>query len=151
MASEHLAAPCVRSLADGLPGRPWYKHVLQAPGLYTGYAARTLPGVDDAITAANWPLANAQAAVAAQRVAAAARFLDDLEEPPPPAGVHVPPTEGSQLGVGFLPSRLCDLFVLCVLLVGVAMLSHRRCTKRAGGGALQLPPELAMTAVRPMS
>ena len=28
----------------GLPGRAWYKHMLYAPGLYTGYAAKTLPG-----------------------------------------------------------------------------------------------------------
>jgi len=36
-----------RSLTDpaGLAGRPWYKHTLYAPGLYTGYSAKTLPGV----------------------------------------------------------------------------------------------------------
>jgi N-acetylated-alpha-linked acidic dipeptidase len=31
----------------GLPGRPWYKHQLMAPGWYTGYSAKTLPGVRD--------------------------------------------------------------------------------------------------------
>ena len=30
---------------QGLPGRPWYRNVLSAPGLSTGYGARTLPGV----------------------------------------------------------------------------------------------------------
>ena len=29
----------------GLPGRPWYRYLLSAPGLTTGYGARTLPGV----------------------------------------------------------------------------------------------------------
>jgi N-acetylated-alpha-linked acidic dipeptidase len=34
---------------DGLPGRPWYKHLVYAPGLYTGYGAKTLPGVREAV------------------------------------------------------------------------------------------------------
>jgi N-acetylated-alpha-linked acidic dipeptidase len=32
---------------DGLMGRPWYKHQLTAPGMYTGYGAKTLPGISD--------------------------------------------------------------------------------------------------------
>ena len=32
-------------LSDGLPGRPWFKHSIYAPGLTTGYAAWPLPGV----------------------------------------------------------------------------------------------------------
>ena len=31
--------------ADGLPRRPWYKHLLYAPGVYTGYGVKTVPGV----------------------------------------------------------------------------------------------------------
>lgn len=34
---------------DGLPGRPWFKHVIFAPGEYTGYAAVVIPGVNEAI------------------------------------------------------------------------------------------------------
>ena len=34
---------------DGLPGRPWYRHQIYAPGSYTGYSAKTLPGVREAI------------------------------------------------------------------------------------------------------
>ncbi len=34
---------------DGLPRRPWYKHLIYAPGYYTGYSAKTLPGVREAI------------------------------------------------------------------------------------------------------
>jgi hypothetical protein len=33
----------------GLPGRKWYKHVLQAPGIDTGYAASVFPTIADAI------------------------------------------------------------------------------------------------------
>ena len=36
-------------LIDGLPGRPWYKHAIYAPGENTGYAAVVIPGVNEAI------------------------------------------------------------------------------------------------------
>ncbi|MGC2462419.1 MAG: M28 family metallopeptidase [Steroidobacteraceae bacterium] len=39
---------------DGLPGRPWYKHLIYAPGLYTGYEAKTIPGVREAIEQRRW-------------------------------------------------------------------------------------------------
>jgi N-acetylated-alpha-linked acidic dipeptidase len=35
--------------ATGLPRRPWYRHLLYAPGFYTGYAVKTMPGVREAI------------------------------------------------------------------------------------------------------
>jgi N-acetylated-alpha-linked acidic dipeptidase len=35
--------------SDGLPRRPWYKHLIYAPGFYTGYGAKTLPGVREGI------------------------------------------------------------------------------------------------------
>jgi len=38
----------------GLPGRPWYKHQLYAPGIYTGYGVKTIPGVREAIEQKNW-------------------------------------------------------------------------------------------------
>ena len=34
---------------DGVLRRPWYKHLIYAPGYYTGYSAKTLPGVREAI------------------------------------------------------------------------------------------------------
>ncbi len=34
---------------EGLPGRPWYKHYVYAPGFYTGYGVKTLPAVREAI------------------------------------------------------------------------------------------------------
>jgi N-acetylated-alpha-linked acidic dipeptidase len=45
-------------LPEGLPRRPWYKHSLYAPGLYTGYGVKTMPGVREAIDLHDWPLAN---------------------------------------------------------------------------------------------
>lgn len=40
-----------RKLTDenGLPRRPWYKHLLYAPGVYTGYDVKTVPGVREGI------------------------------------------------------------------------------------------------------
>ena len=35
--------------ADGLPRRPWYQHLIYAPGFYTGYGAKTMPGVREGI------------------------------------------------------------------------------------------------------
>jgi N-acetylated-alpha-linked acidic dipeptidase len=53
-----------RALAPeaGLPRRPWYKNLLTAPGWYTGYAAKTLPGVREAIEGKRWAEAEEQAA-----------------------------------------------------------------------------------------
>jgi N-acetylated-alpha-linked acidic dipeptidase len=39
------------TLDPGLPGRPWYRHRIYAPGRYTGYAVKTLPGVREALEA----------------------------------------------------------------------------------------------------
>jgi N-acetylated-alpha-linked acidic dipeptidase len=36
---------------QGLPGRPWFRHQVYAPGLVTGYAVQYLPGMRDAIEA----------------------------------------------------------------------------------------------------
>jgi N-acetylated-alpha-linked acidic dipeptidase len=54
------------TLESGLPRRPWYKHLVYAPGFYTGYGVKTLPGVREAIEARNWPEAEEQIAIAAQ-------------------------------------------------------------------------------------
>ena len=47
-------------LADGLPKRPWFKHSLYAPGLYTGYGVKTMPGAREAIDSHDWGMANVQ-------------------------------------------------------------------------------------------
>jgi N-acetylated-alpha-linked acidic dipeptidase len=36
-------------LGNGLPHRPWFRHLIYAPGEYTGYAAVVLPGVNEAM------------------------------------------------------------------------------------------------------
>ncbi len=44
--------------AEGLPNRPWFKHQLYAPGFYTGYAAKTIPAVREAIEQKQWKQAD---------------------------------------------------------------------------------------------
>jgi N-acetylated-alpha-linked acidic dipeptidase len=43
---------------DGLPGRPWFKHQIYAPGFYTGYGVKTLPAAREAIEQKKWNEAN---------------------------------------------------------------------------------------------
>jgi len=57
-------------LANGIPGRPWFKHALYAPR-YT-YAAMSLPGVREAAEAGDWDLARQQLTLLVERLTAAA-------------------------------------------------------------------------------
>jgi len=46
--------------AAGLPGRPWFRHMIYAPGFYTGYGVKTIPGVREAIEQKRWQEADEQ-------------------------------------------------------------------------------------------
>ena len=59
----------------GLPDRPWYRHVIYAPGLYTGYGVKTIPGVREAIDASNFTRAAEQAQVVIRALQRATRTL----------------------------------------------------------------------------
>lgn len=51
-------------LEGGLPGqREWFKHALYAPGFYTGYGVKTIPGVREAIEQDDWATAKEQVGV----------------------------------------------------------------------------------------
>jgi len=63
--------------AHGLPGRDWYKHLIYAPGLYTGYGVKTLPGVREAIEQNHWDEANQYAGLTA---AALTAYCDRLDQ-----------------------------------------------------------------------
>jgi len=63
-------------LCDGLPRRPWYRHTIYAPGLYTGYGVKTLPGIREAIEQRNWAEAQDQIAVVAQHINNLAAYLN---------------------------------------------------------------------------
>jgi N-acetylated-alpha-linked acidic dipeptidase len=51
---------------EGLPNRPWFKHQLDAPGFYTGYSAKTMPAVREALEQKQWKQAEEGAAVVSQ-------------------------------------------------------------------------------------
>jgi N-acetylated-alpha-linked acidic dipeptidase len=50
---------------EGLLRRPWFKHMLYAPGVYSGYGAKTIPGVREAIEQKHWDEANSEVVRAA--------------------------------------------------------------------------------------
>jgi N-acetylated-alpha-linked acidic dipeptidase len=52
--------------SEGLPNRPWFKHQLDAPGFYTGYAAKTMPAAREAIDQKQWKQAEEGMAVIAR-------------------------------------------------------------------------------------
>jgi N-acetylated-alpha-linked acidic dipeptidase len=50
-------------LEKGLPAREWYRHHIYAPGMYTGYGVKTLPGIREAVEAGRWDEANRETKV----------------------------------------------------------------------------------------
>jgi len=64
----------------GLPGRPWYRHRLYAPGRYTGYEAKTLPGLREAVESKNNEEARQEAAALAQVLNALAAELARIQK-----------------------------------------------------------------------
>jgi len=63
---------------EGLPRRPWVKHVLYAPGVYTGYGAKTIPGVREALEQGRFEEAQEQIAVVAKALQNEAAFIDQI-------------------------------------------------------------------------
>jgi N-acetylated-alpha-linked acidic dipeptidase len=60
----------------GLPNRPWYRHVIYAPGEFTGYAAVVIPGVNEALDAKDASRAAQQLTVLTQALDRAAHTLE---------------------------------------------------------------------------
>ncbi len=68
---DQLLAP-----PPGLPERSWYKNLVYAPGRYTGYGAKTLPGITEAIEEERWADANTYARLTADALNAYSSRLD---------------------------------------------------------------------------
>jgi N-acetylated-alpha-linked acidic dipeptidase len=66
------------TLPDGLPGRPWFEHQIYAPGLYTGYGVKTIPGVREAIDQKNWKQADEQIVRVGQVLENEARLIEEI-------------------------------------------------------------------------
>ncbi len=61
---------------QGLPRRPWFRHDIYAPGFYTGYGVKTIPGVREAIEQRNWAEAAQQMDIVANVINAYAAEVD---------------------------------------------------------------------------
>ena len=70
-----IAAEHALVVSEGLPGRPWFRQAVYAPGLDTGYAPEALPGVNDAIDAGNRTQAQAEIAALAAALDHATQLL----------------------------------------------------------------------------
>ncbi|HIE93932.1 MAG TPA: folate hydrolase, partial [Acidobacteria bacterium] len=71
---------------DGLPGRSWFVHQIYAPGFYTGYGVKTLPGVREAIEERAWEEAQRQIARLADTIRQVASEVDRATQFLEPAG-----------------------------------------------------------------
>ena len=61
----------------GLPRRDWFKHQIYAPGFYTGYGVKTLPGVREALEQKYWDEASAQTLISSKTIEAMAAQIDE--------------------------------------------------------------------------
>lgn len=62
---------------QGLPRRDWFRHQIYAPGFYTGYGVKTLPGIREAIEQRNWTEAEEQIRLAAATIQKFAAEIDE--------------------------------------------------------------------------
>ena len=61
---------------EGLPHREWYKNQIYAPGFYTGYGVKTLPGVRESIEQNQWQEADREISIAGQVLASAGAAIE---------------------------------------------------------------------------
>jgi N-acetylated-alpha-linked acidic dipeptidase len=59
-----------------LPHRDWFKHLLYAPGFYTGYGVKTVPGVREAIEQGQYADVDREVARAAAAITRLVALLD---------------------------------------------------------------------------
>jgi N-acetylated-alpha-linked acidic dipeptidase len=60
---------------NGLPRRPWVQHVLYAPGWYTGYGVKTMPGIREAIEDGRFDEAKQQMEIVTTAVQSEADYI----------------------------------------------------------------------------
>jgi len=64
--------------AQGLPRRPWVQHTLYAPGWFTGYGVKTLPGVREALEDGRYPEAKEQLVIVSNALDTEAAYIDKV-------------------------------------------------------------------------
>lgn len=65
---------------QGLPRRSWFKHTIYAPGFYTGYGVKTMPGIREAIEQRDWKEAQEQMNIDAANIGALAKYLQAITQ-----------------------------------------------------------------------
>lgn len=73
-----LQAERALTSSEGLKNRPWYVHMLYAPGFYTGYGVKTIPGVREAIEQGQWSDADREIVRAAAAIEREATLVSGL-------------------------------------------------------------------------
>lgn len=63
----------------GLPRRPWYRHQVYAPGFYTGYGVKTLPGIREAAEELKWDEMNEQMLQVAEMMKAVTNAMNTIK------------------------------------------------------------------------
>jgi N-acetylated-alpha-linked acidic dipeptidase len=78
-ALDQILLKAERSLTrtEGLPRRDWFRHEIYAPGFYTGYGVKTLPGIREAIEQRNWKEASEQIDIVAGTIE---RFASEIDK-----------------------------------------------------------------------
>jgi N-acetylated-alpha-linked acidic dipeptidase len=71
-AEQKLTSP------EGLPRRPWMQHLIYAPGWYTGYDAKTMPGPREAIEERRYADADEQVARVAHAIEDEATYVEHI-------------------------------------------------------------------------
>ena len=99
-------------IQGGIPGRPFYRHAIQAPGLVLGYGADVFPGVHDSIYRNEDAEAQTQVYVAASRIRSAAQAMDPSLAP---TSASSPQRHSAKLVI-----VVFVVFVVGIVVVGVA-------------------------------
>ena len=66
--------------ASGLPNRDWYKHLLYAPGFYTGYSVKTIPGVRESLEQGRFDLAETEVVRVSRALTRLATLVDSVSK-----------------------------------------------------------------------
>ena len=68
------------TVSQGLKERPWFKHQIYAPGAYTGYGAKTIPAVREAMEEHKWKDADDGAVIVGQVLMSEASLVDSIAQ-----------------------------------------------------------------------
>jgi N-acetylated-alpha-linked acidic dipeptidase len=75
-----MAAERQLLVAEGLPGRPWFRHIIYAPGEFTGYAAVVVPSVTEAVDKGDVKTAQTQLNAVTGALLRAAEALENSQK-----------------------------------------------------------------------